>query len=45
MNRKDFLKHSILVGGTVSMGKFSGLGNMNTLSELKRYTDDLPKAK
>ncbi len=42
MNRKDFLKHSLILGSAMPLSSLSGLNSMNTLSELERYTNELP---
>jgi len=43
MNRKEFIKNSLILGGAVSVATSTTLGAMNTLYDLKKYTDDLPK--
>lgn len=43
MNRKDFIKKSILLGGSISLGATYAFNTMNELKDLKKYTDHLPK--
>ena len=43
MNRKDFIKKSILLGGSISLGATYAFNTMNGLEDLKKYTDKLPK--
>ena len=43
MNRKDFLKKSLLLGGALSIATSNSYSIMNSLTDLKKYTDDLPK--
>ncbi|SMG17058.1 dioxygenase family protein [Arenibacter troitsensis] len=43
MNRKDFIKKSILLSGSISLGATYAFNTMNGLEDLKKYTDHLPK--
>lgn len=43
MNRKDFLKQTLLIGGALSFGGAYGFNHMNKLTDLQKYTDSLPK--
>ena len=43
MNRKNFLKHSLIIGGGLSFGGVYAFNHMNKLADLKKYTDLLPK--
>lgn len=42
MNRKDFLKKSLLLGSTISLGGLYAFNDMNTLKDLEKYTSNLP---
>ena len=43
MNRKKFIRNSLILGGAVSLGGKYALSNMNRLKDLQKFTDDLPK--
>lgn len=43
MNRKDFLKQTLILGGALSLGGVYAFNHMNRLSDLQKYTDSLPK--
>lgn len=43
MNRKDFLKHSLLLGGSSLFGETYAFNTMNKLADLRKFTDSLPK--
>lgn len=43
MNRKDFLKNTLLVGGALSFSGIYAFNNMNKLSDLEKFTAGLPK--
>lgn len=43
MNRKDFLKQTLLLGGALSFGGAYAINHMNKLTDLQKYTDSLPK--
>ena len=43
MNRKDFLKQTLLLGGALSFGGAHAFNHMNKLTDLQKCTDSLPK--
>lgn len=43
MNRKEFIKNSMVLGGAISLGVTYGFNTMNGLTDLKKYAENLPK--
>lgn len=43
MDRKDFIKRSLLLSSALAVGGSYAINKMNTLSDLQRYTDGIPK--
>ena len=43
MKRKEFIKNTVYLGGAITLGATQAFTTMNGLSDLKRYTDNLPR--
>lgn len=43
MNRRDFLKQTLILGGALSFGGAYEFNHMNKLTDLQKYADGLPK--